>query len=75
MLQSVRNSTETSSARWCEVFRNLDPNSNPKPLDTISNPNPNPNPPGQARPDADLSKEGAALIEVVTKLIANHAGG
>ena len=34
-----------------------------------------PNPPGQARPDADLSKEGAALIEVVTKLIANHAGG
>ena len=26
-----------------------------------------------ARPDADLSKEGAALIEVVTKLIANHA--
>ena len=46
-----------------------------KPLDTISNPNPNPNPPCQARPDADLSKEGAALIEVVTKLIANHAGG
>jgi hypothetical protein len=40
------------------------------------NPNPNhPNVPGQARPDADLSKEGAALIEVVTKLIANHAGG
>ena len=41
---------------------------------TLINTN-HPNPPGQARPDADLSKEGAALIEVVTKLIANHAGG
>ena len=26
------------------------------------------------KPDADLSKEGGALIEVVAKLIANHAG-
>ena len=26
-----------------------------------------------AKPDADLSKAGSALIEVVTKLIANHS--
>lgn len=26
-----------------------------------------------SRPDADLSREAAALVEVVAKLIANHA--